>query len=53
MWSMWPMWSLGKGHVQGRILERREKYHVLEFSKVLPKTTGLLAHLLQGGLVFD
>lgn len=44
---------LGKGHVQHQVLDRRGEYYVLEFSKVLPKTTGLLAHLLQGGLVFD
>lgn len=44
---------LGKGHVQRQLLKRQGEYHVLEFSKVLPKTTGLLAHLLQGGLVFD
>lgn len=44
---------LGKGHIQNQILERKGKYYVLEFSKVLPKTTGLLVHLLQGGLVFD
>lgn len=44
---------LGKGHVQGRILERQGAYCVLEFSKVLPRTTGLLTHLLRGGLVFD
>lgn len=44
---------LGKGHVQHPVLEHRGEYYLLEFSKVLPKTTGLLAHLLQGGLVFD
>lgn len=44
---------LGKGHVQRQVLEPRGEYYVLEFSKALPKTTGLLAHLLRGGLVFD
>nr|MBS0022376.1 RNA ligase [Gammaproteobacteria bacterium] len=44
---------LGKGHVQRRVLEPRGEYYVLEFSKALPRTTGLLAHLLRGGLVFD
>lgn len=44
---------LGKGHVQLQLLERQGDYYVLEFSKVLPKTTGLLGHLLRGGLVFD
>jgi putative ATP-dependent DNA ligase len=44
---------LGKGHIQRQALERKGEYYVLEFSKTLPKTTGLLAHLLQGGLVFD
>ena len=44
---------LGKGHVQQQRLEPEGEFYVLEFTKVLPKTTGLLGHLLRGGIVFD
>lgn len=36
-----------------RGLEREGDYYVLEFDKVYPGMTGLIAHLLGGGLVFD
>jgi putative ATP-dependent DNA ligase len=44
---------LGKGSVRTRCLSREGAYYVLQFEKVLPRTTGLLAHLLRGGIVFD
>jgi DNA/RNA ligase len=44
---------LRKGHVRERRLEREGDFYILEFEKVLPKTTGLFAHLLSGGIVFD
>lgn len=36
-----------------RDLHREGKYWVLEFDKIYPTMSGLLGHLLSGGLVFD
>ncbi|MDQ2693930.1 MAG: RNA ligase [Pseudomonadota bacterium] len=44
---------LGKYQVRRRRLKKIDGYYVLEFDKVLPRTTGLFAQLLKGGLVFD
>lgn len=44
---------LGKGQVHQRRLEKEGEFYVLEFDKVLPKTTGLFAHLLRGGIIYD
>jgi putative ATP-dependent DNA ligase len=44
---------LHKGQVRKRRLERVGDFYLLEFDKILPKTTGLFAHLLSGGIVFD
>lgn len=44
---------LGKNLVRIGRLDREGDYWLLEFEKVLPKTTGLLRTLLQGGLVYD
>lgn len=44
---------LGKAQVRQRRLERQGDFYVLEFDKVLPRTSDLFSHLLGGGLVFD
>ncbi|MEA3291848.1 MAG: RNA ligase, partial [Pseudomonadota bacterium] len=44
---------LGKNLMQVTRLEQQGDYWLLEFEKVLPKTTGLLRNLLRGGLVYD
>jgi putative ATP-dependent DNA ligase len=44
---------LGKGQVRQRRLSEEGGFAVLEFEKVLPRTTGLFQHLLTGGIVFD
>jgi len=44
---------LGKSSIRVRCLNQEGSYYVLEFDKVLPRTTGLLAHLLRGGIIFD
>lgn len=44
---------LGSGQVRQQRLAKEGDYYVLEFTKVLPRTTGLLGHLLEGGVVFD
>jgi putative ATP-dependent DNA ligase len=44
---------LGKSNIVIRRLTQKGNFYVLEFEKVLPRTTGLLAHLLRGGIVFD
>jgi len=36
-----------------RRLEKEGEYYVLEYDKVYPGMTGLIAHLLGGGLLFD
>jgi len=45
----------GDRHIQvvQRSLERVGDYYVLEFDKVLPNMTGLLGHVMSGGLVYD
>jgi putative ATP-dependent DNA ligase len=40
-------------HVVQRRLEWQDGFYVLEFEKDVPALTGLLGHLLSGGLVFD
>ncbi len=35
------------------IHQAADGYHLLEFDKVLPRTSGSLNHLLEGGLVYD
>ncbi len=44
---------LGKGQVRQHRLEQEGEFYRLEFAKVLPRTTGLLGHVLRGGVVFD
>jgi putative ATP-dependent DNA ligase len=44
---------LGKGQVRLRRLEQEGEFYRLEFAKVLPRPTGLLGHVLGGGMVFD
>ena len=44
---------LGKQGVRQRRLEKAGEFYLLEFDKVLPRTTDLLKHLLGGGVVFD
>ena len=44
---------LGRRQMRQRRLEKEGDYYVLEFEKILPKTTGLLQSLLSGGVVFD
>lgn len=44
---------LGQRQVFQRRLEKQGEYYLLEFDKVLPRTTGLFANLLSGGIVFD
>jgi putative ATP-dependent DNA ligase len=44
---------LGHNHTWQRRLEKQEGFYVLEFIKELPKSTGLLGHLLAGGVAFD
>ena len=44
---------LGKRQMRQRRLERVDGYWLLEFDKVLPRTSDLLRHLLNGGLLFD
>jgi putative ATP-dependent DNA ligase len=44
---------LGKSQVRQRKLEKEGAFYRLEFDKVMPKTTGLMGHILSGGLVFD
>lgn len=44
---------LGQREVFQRRLEKQGDYYLLEFDKVLPRTTGLFANLLSGGIVFD
>lgn len=44
---------LGEGQVRLLRLAPEGAYWRLEFTKGLPRTTGLLGHLLSGGLVFD
>ncbi len=44
---------LGHSHSRQRRLEKEGDFYVLEFVKELPRTTGLLGHLLGGGVVFD
>lgn len=44
---------LGKGQVRRHRLEPEGQFYRLEFSKVLPRTTGLLGHILKGGIIFD
>ncbi len=43
----------GHLHVAERRLEREGDYYVLEFDKLHAGMTGMLGHLLEGGLVFD
>lgn len=45
--------ALGHGHVVQRRLYEEAGYVVLEFDKDFPKMTGLLGHLMGGGMVFD
>lgn len=44
---------LGKGQLRRHRLEPEGDFYRLEFSKTLPRTTGLLGHILKGGMVFD
>lgn len=44
---------LGKGQVRRNHLEQVDDFWQLEFVKVLPRATGLLGHILGGGIVFD
>lgn len=44
---------LGKRQMRQRRLEKEADYYVLEFEKILPKTTGLLQNMLSGDVVFD
>lgn len=44
---------LGRYQVHRRALRKEGDYWVLEFEKVLPRTTGVLAQLLKGGIVYD
>jgi putative ATP-dependent DNA ligase len=44
---------LGSAQVRQRRLEKMGDYYVLEFDKMLPKTTGMLEYLLGGGVLFD
>lgn len=44
---------LGERQVIRRRLERQGEFYLLEFDKILPRTTGLFANMLSGGIVFD
>ncbi len=45
--------TTGHAHVAQRRLEKEGDYYVLEFDKLHAAMTGLLGHVLGGGLVFD
>ncbi len=45
--------STGHAHVAQRRLEKEGEYYVLEFDKLHAAMSGLLGHVLGGGLVFD
>jgi putative ATP-dependent DNA ligase len=44
---------LGRGQVRQNRLEQVGDFYQLEFAKILPRATGLLGHVLGGGIVFD
>ena len=44
---------LGEGQVRQRRLQREGEFFVLEFDKILPRTTGLLQYVFKGGVLFD
>lgn len=44
---------LGNGQVKQRRLNREGDFYILEFDKILPRTTGTLAQILKGGIIFD
>jgi putative ATP-dependent DNA ligase len=44
---------LGSAQVRQQRLEKKGDHYLLEFDKILPKTTGMLKYLLGGGVLFD
>lgn len=44
---------LGENQVRQHSLTQEGDYYRLEFEKILPRTTGLLNHLLSGGIAYD